>query len=300
MIHRLLILFIAASVSFAQDYCCLCNNCYPRVRGDWFVDADGSTCDSLALYMVDPTNDATPGSPECARLQDKYRRTCCDATYDPPIVIQRPTQAPVNPYAPGTEPVCDLCIDGSVPKKPHTITAVLYINGNPTCMDLYHLGLAGRIENRLCYPLQDYMVDPCGCPPTSPGSPVPAPSSKPIVQPTDKPIRVPTRAPVRPPSRSPVRPPTKPPTRAPVQPPTKKPTRSPTRAPVHPPTKEPTRVPTRVPIQPPTRRPMKRVEPTLRPTSSPTKVPMRKEIPVSDKMSLKLPLDYDRARGSTP
>lgn len=60
-------------------------------------------------------------------------------------------------------PICDLCFGGGYPNKPYTITAVQYINGNPTCADLYLMGLNGEIDPLLCYPMQLYMQKPCGC-----------------------------------------------------------------------------------------------------------------------------------------
>lgn len=104
-----------------------------------------------------------PGSAVCVKEQDLYRRSCCDPTYNPLPVVQSPTASPGSNYPQGNEPVCDLCMDGSYPTKPNTVTAVLYIPGNPTCQDLYWMGLSGNIADYMCYPLQDYMQEPCGC-----------------------------------------------------------------------------------------------------------------------------------------
>jgi len=67
-------------------------------------------------------------------------------------------------YPQGDNDPCEVCYkDNSFPSKPFTVTAILYMPGNPTCEDLFYMGRQGSIPNRLCYPLQDYMQGPCGC-----------------------------------------------------------------------------------------------------------------------------------------
>jgi len=134
-------------------------------RGGLFLDSYGLTCGGLELNM---TGVYSPGSAECADLQGKYRKSCCDATYTPIPVEQPPTPPPGSSYPQGNEPICDICLDGSFPTKPFSVTAVLYISDNPKCEDLFWMGRAGTIPGRLCYPLQDYMQVPCGCKPTNP------------------------------------------------------------------------------------------------------------------------------------
>lgn len=146
--------------------CCLCDDCKRAVkgRGDMFINDNGMTCDTMALKMSDPTL-FSDGSAKCSSMQDKYRQTCCDKSFEPTPVLQpeEDPQEEISKYPKGSEPKCDLCPDGSRPGKPNTVTAVLYMDGNPTCKDLYFMGRTGNILDRLCAPLQDYFYEPCGC-----------------------------------------------------------------------------------------------------------------------------------------
>jgi hypothetical protein len=197
--------------------CCLCEECYLPASGSRFVDESGLTCDMLLLVMADPTNESTVGSSACQSLQNSFRRTCCDSAYQPPEVAQAPTPAPRINLPQGTEPLCDLCEDGAFPGRPRTVTAVLYIDGNPTCELLYYMGLYGLIEQRLCSPMQDALEKGCGCgiydPDYTPSLPLPSPPSsstalEPTVRPTHKPTSRPTHAPTSAPSSTPTSKPT--------------------------------------------------------------------------------------------
>lgn len=222
-------LLVARAVADEEfGLCCLCEECYLPAsgRGSRFVDESGLTCDMLLLEMADPDNESTVGSSACRSLQNSFRRTCCDSTYQPPEVAQAPTPAPRINLPRGTEPLCDLCEDGAFPGLPRTVTAVLYIDGNPTCELLYYMGLYGLIEDRLCNPIQNSLEEGCGCgiyDPnyTSTSLPLPsttvAPSSSPTTEstvqptpePTSRPTHVPTRAPsLQPTSSKPTVPPT--------------------------------------------------------------------------------------------
>ena len=164
----------AQAPNYEEDYCCLCPNCGPRANPYTEVDSQGTICATLGSEMRDPQSIYQPGNDACKNAIKDHRDRCCDPNYSGPAIAQSNAEPedPSDNYPQGTEPNCDVCIDGSFPKKPHTITAVLYLPGNPTCEDLYYMGRTGNIPSRLCYPLQDYMVDPCGCPPTSPSSTV--------------------------------------------------------------------------------------------------------------------------------
>jgi hypothetical protein len=212
--------------------CCLCEECYLPAsgRGSRFVDESGLTCDMLLLEMADPTNESKVGSSACQSLQNSFRRTCCDSTYQPPEVAQAPTPAPLINLPRGTEPLCDLCEDGAFPGLPRTVTAVLYIDGNPTCELLYYMGLYGLIEDRLCNPIQNSLEQGCGCgiydPDYTTSLPLPSPTDvpsssptpEPTVHPTHKPTPRPTHGPTSAPTFQPttLKPTTVPPTRAPV------------------------------------------------------------------------------------
>jgi hypothetical protein len=176
--------------------CCLCEYCdfVAPGRADFLVDEFGTTCYDVLLDMADGDNDSKPGNGACASLQGKYRRACCDASYQPPEVAQAPTPAPVINLSFGNEPVCNVCPDGGFPDKPKTVLAILYIPGNPTCEILYEMGKRGLIEGRLCNPIQDYLFEACGCNRNgSFGS-----GLAPIL--VDPPTRAPTQAPSRIPS----------------------------------------------------------------------------------------------------
>jgi hypothetical protein len=169
--------------------CCLCEECYLPAsgRGSRFVDESGLTCGMLLLEMADPTNESTVGSSTCRSLQNSFRRACCDSTYEPPEVAQAPTPVPRINLPQGTEPLCDLCEDGAFPTRPRTVTAVLYIAGNPTCEQLYYMGLYGLIEDRLCNPMQNALEKGCGCgiyvPEYTTSLPLPSPTNAPSSSP---------------------------------------------------------------------------------------------------------------------
>jgi hypothetical protein len=188
--------------------------------------------------------------------------------------------------------VCSLCHDGSFPKKPYTYAAILGIQGNPTCEDLYWMGLVGAITDQLCKPLQNYYDTPCGCSggsattsaapksevvygcsarsiPSAPvaapaAAPVPAPVAAPVAAPVRVPVAAPIAAPVRAPVAAPVRAPVASPIRAPLATPVAAPVRSPIAAPVLPPIP----APVAAPIAPPVRAPAPVVAPARAPVAA--------------------------------
>ena len=207
-------LLVAQAVADEElGLCCLCEQCYLPVsgRGSRFVDESGLTCDVLLLEMADPTNESTAGSSTCRSLQNSFRRACCDSTYKSPEVAQAPTPAPRINLPQGTEPLCDLCEDGAFPGRPRSVTAVLYIGGNPTCELLYYMGLYGLIEDRLCNPMQDALEKGCGCGIYDPEYTRSSPTPEPIVYPTHKPSPRPTHVPTSAPNNAPTSKPTVPP-----------------------------------------------------------------------------------------
>jgi hypothetical protein len=229
-------------------------------RGSRFVDESGLTCNMLLLEMADTDNESSAESSVCKSLQNSFRRSCCDSTYQPPEVAQAPTPTPQINLTRGNQPLCDLCEDGSFPGLPRTVTAVLYIDGNPTCELLYYMGLYGLIEDRLCSPMQDYLEEGCGCgiydPDYTTNLPLPSPTKIPTSSPTVEPTIHPTQKPTLTPSHLPTSTPST------FQPTSPKPTAPPTMAPVvaSSPMLEPTVYPT----------PHK---PTLKPTRTPTSAP---------------------------
>lgn len=145
--------------------CCLCQGCaQPLIpRGNIFVDSRGTTCNALALEMADPSNHIRQGNPACMQLKAWHYDRCCNPNHHPTPILQEPTTSPGNAYPQGPFQPCDLCRDGSFPRNPTTITAILGMPGNPSCRDLYWLALRGNIEDRICRPMQNYYEVPCGC-----------------------------------------------------------------------------------------------------------------------------------------
>jgi hypothetical protein len=171
------------SAEAVDELCCLCDQCYFPASGrdNLNVDEFGTTCYQQLLSMADTENSSTNGSGQCAKEIALHRRRCCDSSYDPIDIAVAPTPAPVINLPDGTEPYCNLCVDGRFPGNPKTVTAVLYIPGNPKCELLYYMGRRGLIESRLCNPMQDYLAQACGCAdaptPQAPVSPAPAPAA---------------------------------------------------------------------------------------------------------------------------
>jgi hypothetical protein len=100
--------------------CCLCEDCDFVVSGREVspVDELGTTCYDVLLEMADNENDLAQGNGACTKLQSRYCRTCCDASYSPLEVAQAPTPAPVISLPYGPEPICDICPDGGFPDIP--------------------------------------------------------------------------------------------------------------------------------------------------------------------------------------
>jgi hypothetical protein len=117
------------------------------------------SCNECALKLA---SQYSPGS-TCNSQASKFRNACCNKNIKP-TVYQKTQAAPkANPYAKGPNPSCPVCHYGVSPKKPNTVTAVLGMKGNPTCLELDQMGRAGQITTKMCAPLQDYMDQPCGC-----------------------------------------------------------------------------------------------------------------------------------------
>jgi hypothetical protein len=156
-------LFAALSlVSQSEAICCLCDmNCSPPIRGSFKVNAQGTTCYTLSMQMADPRN-----AGQCTANQARYRRTCCDPSYNPPAVTQGPPPQASNfgsQIGYGPNPSCDICPGGGYPTA-NQVLAILYMPGNPTCQQLWHLAKKGYVPQRICNPLQDFCIRVCGCP----------------------------------------------------------------------------------------------------------------------------------------
>jgi uncharacterized surface protein with fasciclin (FAS1) repeats len=146
--------------------CCLCEGCYAPARWDYKIGPEGRTCGAVDYA----TTSLPKNSDQCNATKEAFRSTCCDTSYEPPPPVLSEVMVPppcVGPNPPGycnqSHPACDLCKSGTYPKKPNTLTAVAYIQGNPTCADLYWMGREGALPPAFCYPIQNFMEEPCGC-----------------------------------------------------------------------------------------------------------------------------------------
>jgi hypothetical protein len=235
-----------ATADYWDQLCCLCDECdFPASgRENLNVDQFGTTCYDQLLDMADTENGSTNGSAECAKQINLHRDRCCNSNFVPIDIAVAPTPAPVVNLPYGDEPLCDLCHDGTFPGLPRTVTAVLYIDGNPTCELLYYMGLHGLIEGHLCNPIQDYLAEGCGCGEYNPN---PSPSTPMVSSPT---ASLPTASlpMMSSPTASPASSPTPEPTVDPTLRPTSTPTRAPTSAPTFQPTSTPTFPPTMAPV----------------------------------------------------
>ena len=175
-----------------KEYCCLCERCGYPPRAQIFIDKFGQSCHKLDSTMFNPHNPSTAGSTTCLNLQNEWRSVCCDPNSSFQSVPQAPVPAPANNFPQGTEQPCDVCFSGAYPTKPHTITSVKWVPGNPTCGDLYWMGRTGNIPSAVCYPMQQFMQEPCGCtrPSPTPGPPgpfpLPSPPSPGVIPPKKK------------------------------------------------------------------------------------------------------------------
>ena len=175
-------------------FCCLCEGCDFPIRDKLLINPYGLTCQKLDSDMFNPNNDSKPGNELCLSLQEDFRPPCCDPNINPDDVPQISTPAPSPSMSQGDEPPCDICTDGSYPAKPYTLITAAYIPGTHTCSELYWMGRKGHILASLCYPIQIFLKDSCGCglviqePTSSPtGYPAPLPTLSPSLEPTKAP-----------------------------------------------------------------------------------------------------------------
>jgi hypothetical protein len=203
-----LALFLAASafliVSTLADedigLCCLCDDCKPVVRGreSLKVDDKGKTCNALYMELADPTNESKMGNSVCLNQIHQFRSRCCDAKHIPIEIVQAPTPAPNFGMEEGTEPICNICRDGSYPTIPFAriVTFDRFIKGEKTCGELYRMGLTGNIPDQICNPLVNYAKGPCGCTSNQAlRSPTRSPTAVPVTSPSMSPTNAPSMSP---------------------------------------------------------------------------------------------------------
>jgi hypothetical protein len=164
--HTLLSMFISVAVA-SEEYglCCLCDGCGQAVsgRGNLAVNNQGYTCTKLILDMADTDNDIKQGNGACNTLKSRWYDHCCNANHNPAVIAQAPTSSPGDAYPQGPNSWCDLCANGNYPSKATTVVAVLDYPLVSTCRDLYWRAQKGYFEDRICRPLRNYYVTPCGC-----------------------------------------------------------------------------------------------------------------------------------------
>uniref|UniRef100_A0A7S3PDW3 Uncharacterized protein n=1 Tax=Amphora coffeiformis TaxID=265554 RepID=A0A7S3PDW3_9STRA len=170
-----------------DQICCLCGGCYgvhSSKRSFILTSQNFGTvsCTELDFDMGDLEIDkassrySASDASICEANRAAHRDCCCTDTTtctsgerpatDPP--------KPTNNFPAGDHPTCHICKNQQYPRNPFTIATVAYIAGNPSCADLYWMGRTNNIPEALCYPLQGFMENPCGClPEGTPPSPTP-------------------------------------------------------------------------------------------------------------------------------
>lgn len=182
------------SVQAALDgYCCLCDGCYTvdSTKYEDFLETDDwgkVSCVELD-YKMTLELDMTVSSQaaKCSSYINNWKRCCCTSERNGCNFVDRPpSNPPKGNFPAGDHPWCDLCANGQYPEEPYTVAAIAYLPGNPTCADLYWMGRTGNIPQALCYPIQNFMVNPCGCLPSqpapTPSNPTPSPPTSPSFQ----------------------------------------------------------------------------------------------------------------------
>ena len=188
-------LFYRCSAAIDDQICCLCGGCYGvhSTKRSFILTSQNFgtiSCTELDFDMGDLEIDQSSPSYSasdaniCEANRAAHRECCCTDTNtcqsgerpatDPP--------KPTNNFPAGNYPTCHLCKNQQYPRNPFAIATVAYIPGNPSCADLYWMGRTNNIPEALCYPLQGFMENPCGCLPegTQPSSPTPPAPAPPL------------------------------------------------------------------------------------------------------------------------
>jgi hypothetical protein len=141
-----------------------------RVKSSTYGEMTCVELDFKLLTSLDGRSDY--GHAVCSKEVEEWRDCCCQSSsvsglsdeqcgFAPPLPIAEPI--PHVNYPEGPHPHCDLCKNGHFPGNPYMMTAIAYVPGNPTCMDLYWMGRTGNVPGSICWPLQNFMEKPCGC-----------------------------------------------------------------------------------------------------------------------------------------
>ena len=211
MTTRNLLLLISLGVGpvVAFDECCLCdplsrspNDNLPWDSSCWNHPDKSEKWIGLGYQCADASVDAfdyMSWDNECSDYRSQWAQKCCtrSSRFDFEEVEQPPPTRPPITLTQGIWQECDLCFNKQFPGKPYTITSVQYVDGNPTCSDLFWMGKFGHIEDDMCYPLTIWMQEPCGCDMDPfPGYVAPtAPVSQAATSPTHSPTYSPSKSP---------------------------------------------------------------------------------------------------------
>lgn len=160
-----IIFFIPYALAGTTNRCHICgdkgNNGMKYPLG--YLESAKRTCASLALSVF--------SDPKANCVEERKRASkCCDGTKLPFPPITIPPQIP-DIIKTGSNPICHICRDGSLPTDMHHVINMLYI-GAGTCEQYWKAGRQGVIPAHLCDPLMFFAKDPCGCKPPSIPNPI--------------------------------------------------------------------------------------------------------------------------------
>lgn len=123
----------------------------PHPSKDTFYVQQGVTCNDM--YM-----DALDDFSICEEIKRKYK-VCCSGTTNAtqaPQIHLKETLQPTGMYK-----SCNLCLSGEEPRNKNTYIHSNFVKG--TCGELNMKGKSGNIPEMVCYPLQKYAIEVCGC-----------------------------------------------------------------------------------------------------------------------------------------
>ena len=107
----------------------------------------------LAMPTSAPTTTFAPTLGPTLTMQPTF--SPAPSTRRPVIVVE----------SPGQYPVCYICrAEGRLPSNPDVVPDPPLAQPSPlTCQEFYEFGVTNRIPAALCFPLQTFLEEPCGC-----------------------------------------------------------------------------------------------------------------------------------------
>lgn len=190
---------LLSSIVSAQNECCLCDGCYGVHSSKFDFELYSShfkkqmSCVSLDWELTD---NVAKGSGVCNAEIAQWRGCCCSAGNSNGCnsLERQPTEPPRVNLPAGNYPYCDLCKNKQFPLNPYNVATIASVPGNPTCGDLYWMGRSNNIPASICYPIQNFLEDSCGCLPANgptPNPPTPRPPTPSPPSPANPPFRGP-------------------------------------------------------------------------------------------------------------